>query len=187
MIDQENNYYYFDLSDSLNENIYFPFYSYNSNNKKILIYLNGKTVSSKILKTYLTSAYNKLYIGKVCAGSSCDYYLNGTIDEVRIYNRALSDEEIKQCFLGNCPNDDSLVLYLDFDDCTAKDKSGKGNDGTIHGNVQCVDEGILSGVQLYYPRNCFNKGAVWELYYGNPNEGGVLLAQDVVDRKWSSS
>ena len=114
-------------------------------------------------------------------------FFQGTIDEVRIYNRALSDEEIKQCFLGNCPNDDSLVLYLDFDDCTAKDKSGHGNDGVIHGNVTCVDEGILSGVQLYYPRQCFDKGAIWQLYYGNPDEGGVMLAQDKVDRKWSMS
>jgi hypothetical protein len=116
-----------------------------------------------------------------------DYWFYGEIDQVKIYNRALSDEEIKQCFLGNCPRDNSLVLDLDFDDCTAKDKSGKGNDGTIHGNVTCVDEGILSGVQLYYPRECFDKGAVWELYYGDPNEGGVMLAQDKVDRKWELS
>ena len=34
--------------------------------------------------------------------------------------------------------------------------------------------------------SCFQKGAVWELWYGNPNEGGVLLAQDKVDRKWIS-
>ena len=151
--------------------------------KNLKLFLNGKVKKAEVINKYLRSISNSKYfvwIGRVCSGSSCDYYFNGTIDEVRIYNRALSDEEIKQCFLGNCPNDDSLVLYLDFDDCTAKDKSGKGNDGTIHGNVTCVDEGILSGVQLYYPRQCFEKGAVWELYYGNPSEQGYLLAQSEV-------
>jgi hypothetical protein len=32
--------------------------------------------------------------------------------------------------------------------------------------------------------SCFQKGAIWELWYGNPDEGGVMLAQDRVDRKW---
>jgi hypothetical protein len=147
---------------------------------KVWLYKNSEAIPSSPWNLSFINILHgdKYWVGKV------DNYFNGTIDEVRIYNRALSDEEIKQCFLGNCPNDNSLVLYLDFDDCTAKDKSGHGNDGTIHGNVTCVDEGILSGVQLYYPRQCFEKGAIWQLYYGDPKEGGVMLAQDKVDRKW---
>jgi hypothetical protein len=173
--------YYISLSQSLVNNEISLIIT-KDNNGLYRSYIDGE------LKTIIkdNSSWEQTFseIGRFNNGANW-FYFNGTIDEVRIYNRALSDQEIKQCFLGNCPNDDSLVLYLDFDDCTAKDKSGKGNDGTIYGNVQCVDEGILSGVQLYYPRQCFDKGAVWELWYGNPNEGGVMLAQDVVDRKWS--
>lgn len=40
-----------------------------------------------------------LYIGRQADGS----YVNGIIDEVRIYNRALSAEEIKQHYLGSSP------------------------------------------------------------------------------------
>jgi hypothetical protein len=32
-----------------------------------------------------------------------------------------------------------LVAQYSFDDCTAKDNSGNGHDGTINGNPQCVD------------------------------------------------
>jgi hypothetical protein len=45
----------------------------------------------------------------------------------------------------------------------------------------------LGLAKLYYPRQCFEKGAIWQLYYGNPDEGGVMLAQDKVDRKWEMS
>ncbi len=33
---------------------------------------------------------------------------------------------------------DGLVAYWSFDDCTAKDNSGNGNDGTVQNNVSCV-------------------------------------------------
>ncbi len=34
---------------------------------------------------------------------------------------------------------DGLVAHWSFDDCSAKDNSGNGHDGTINGNPQCVD------------------------------------------------
>lgn len=33
---------------------------------------------------------------------------------------------------------DGLVAHWSFDDCSAKDNSGNGHDGTINGNPQCV-------------------------------------------------
>ena len=44
---------------------------------------------------------------------------------------------------------------------------------------------IKANSDLIIDLSCYQKGAVWELWYGNPNEGGVMLAQDIVDRKWS--
>lgn len=41
-----------------------------------------------------------------------------------------------------------LVAYWSFDDCTAKDNSGNGHNGTINGNPQCVDG--KKGKGLYF-------------------------------------
>ncbi len=38
-----------------------------------------------------------------------------------------------------------------------------------------------------FDKTCYQKGAIWRLYYGDPNEGGVMLTQDKVNRKWSLS
>ena len=72
--------------------------------------------------------------------------LNGLIDEVRIYNRALSEEEIRYHYNHTLPEgaasptamkeDSSLVGYWSFNEGSgqiAYDKSGNGNNGTIHG------------------------------------------------------
>jgi hypothetical protein len=57
---------------------------------------------------------------------------NGLIDEVRIYNRALSATEVNECYQGIYSNESGLVLYLPFDGDTL-DHSRKGNHGTNYG------------------------------------------------------
>ncbi|MCK4428957.1 MAG: hypothetical protein KAU95_01170 [Candidatus Aenigmarchaeota archaeon] len=60
-------------------------------------------------------------------------YFNGTIDEVRIYNRALNLTEIKQNF-GSIynPIKDGLVSWWSFDGtgCSVKDEIGN-NTGSL--------------------------------------------------------
>lgn len=41
--------------------------------------------------------------------------------------------------VSNAAQNDGLVAHWSFDDCTAKDVSGNGHDGTINGNPVCVD------------------------------------------------
>ncbi|MEM2410241.1 MAG: hypothetical protein QXF87_06965, partial [Thermofilaceae archaeon] len=58
------------------------------------------------------------------------------IDDVRIYNRALSDDEIKAIYERDALIRDGLVLLLDFSEYEgdiAYDKSGCGNHATIYG------------------------------------------------------
>lgn len=43
---------------------------------------------------------------------------------------------------------DGLVAYWSFDDCTAKDNSGNGHDGTINGNPQCING--IKGKGFYF-------------------------------------
>lgn len=59
---------------------------------KLYIYINGELGSSKeTALTNIRATSNNLNIGRW----SSSYYFNGTIDEVRIYNRALSVPELR--------------------------------------------------------------------------------------------
>lgn len=70
---------------------------------------------------------SNLLIGKYTVGN-----FNGTIDEVRVYNRALSSTEISGCYRGTYSNKSGLYLSLPFDGDTL-DNSGYNNHGVNHG------------------------------------------------------
>ncbi len=91
---------------------------------------------------------------------------NGIIDEIRIYNRALSAEEIKahyDALTGSAPaappmqkptvstvSDEGLLAEWHFDEGSAtvlRDSSGYGNDGTIHGATWTTG---ISGTALQF-------------------------------------
>lgn len=60
----------------------------------------------------------------------------GLIDEIRIYNRALSEFEIETLYNMDNPLNQGLVGYWSFDEGSgtiAHDSSGYGNDGSIYG------------------------------------------------------
>jgi uncharacterized repeat protein (TIGR01451 family) len=58
------------------------------------LFLNGNVVSTNKLGITITYGSGNVKIGKALYGSN-NRYFNGLIDEVRIYNRALSASEIK--------------------------------------------------------------------------------------------
>jgi hypothetical protein len=70
---------------------------YSSSESKVKLYING-SLSSQTDYTYGDLAYanDLLYIGGDVDQS--DRYFNGTIDEVRIYNRVLSEDEINASY-----------------------------------------------------------------------------------------
>ena len=117
---------------------------------KVRLYVDGIQVGSGTEAT-VSIAYNdnNFYIGSYASGS----YFNGLIDEVRIYNRALSDQEIQEHYRnskyylashfgpktdctqdpGSCM-DYGLVGYWKFDEASgniAYDSSGNNNHGTL--------------------------------------------------------
>jgi len=68
-------------------------------------------------------------------------YYPAVIDEVRIYNRALSADEIYEIYSKGTFIKDGLVLYLPFyegEGNIAHDVSGYGNHGTIYGGASWV-------------------------------------------------
>jgi hypothetical protein len=63
-------------------------------------------------------------------------YFNGKIDDIRIYNRALSAQEIQELYTPNL--NDGLVAYYPFNG-NANDESGNGNHGTVYGATLTTD------------------------------------------------
>jgi hypothetical protein len=126
----------------------------------VLLYVNGVSVSSSVIFNGVntnTDVSNSvpLRIGVASDGGSLDEYFNGLIDDVRVYNRALSPDEIKRLYnLGgtlkiNAPAntgslDKGLVGHWTFEGKdmygnTALDRSGQGNNGTLtNGPVKAI-------------------------------------------------
>jgi hypothetical protein len=130
------------------DNVYVPKESSSSYNQwvhyvgifdgnKMYLYKNGvlqETVDPAF--TSISSSTQNLGIGLDLSGSST--YWNGSVDEVRIYNRALSADEVAKLYKTTAPDDPDtgLVGYWSFDGSdisgtTAYDRSGKGNTGTL--------------------------------------------------------
>jgi len=117
------------------------------NNGEIILY---KNLELQKIGNFASSIYASNHPVKIGydVGS---YYFNGIIAQVNIYNRALSESEIK--YLYHNPFDpidpEHLVLWLNpagIDVANSKwwDLSGKGNHGTIYGatEVKLVEEEI---------------------------------------------
>jgi hypothetical protein len=104
------------------------------------VYADGVQIGQNVTTTgTLTMGFGNttLRIGGADAGS-----MNGSLDEVRIYDRALSADEISQLYRLNAPTgvDTSLKGYWSFNGpdlsgTTAYDRSGSGNNGTTSGAV----------------------------------------------------
>jgi len=81
--------------DTIQKNLWYQFiYTYNDSSKTCKLFKNGQLVDS--INNWLTIPANSdvnLGIGK--RDDIDDGYFNGIIDEIRIYNRALSADEIK--------------------------------------------------------------------------------------------
>ena len=104
------------------------------------IYINGVLAGS--CGTTATAIINKI------GSATGSYSFNGLIDEVRVYNRALSASEVKQLYNQgasklNIPFNEGLIGYWNFDlgrgGNVVYDMSGYRNNGSIKGTVAWVD------------------------------------------------
>jgi hypothetical protein len=107
------------------------------------IFINGVLDGSTAQTSQPTDYLNAVIIGGGEAGNGP--YFNGSIDETRIYNRALSDNEVAQLYryTGPAAADSGLVGYWSFNgtDTTstkAYDRSGAGNTGTLTGGPSVI-------------------------------------------------
>ncbi|MBU0957999.1 MAG: LamG domain-containing protein, partial [Nanoarchaeota archaeon] len=82
------------------------------NGSEQLLYVNGIKQSSTNSNAGVNYSSSLHLIGKYDAGGN--HYFNGTIDEVRIWNRSLSAEEVAQQYMSNLNkyDSDSWLLYV---------------------------------------------------------------------------
>jgi len=130
-------------TNNLNEWAYFTVVRSGLN---VIFYKNGQQVG--VPQTFLASTIypgNGMLIGRGFYGGN--WYFNGLIDDVRIYNRALSATEIQNLYKQtevkiNSSQNDKLTSGLvglwsfngkDVSGTIAYDRSGNGNNGTING------------------------------------------------------
>jgi len=110
---------------------------------KIRVYIDGNLENEGVQSgTIVDAAAVPLIIG---SRKGTSQFFNGLIDEVRIYNRALTADEIQESYQGYS-NNAGMVLYLPFDGDT-KDYSGLGNDGTNYGAtfIDAPDVYVVTG------------------------------------------
>jgi hypothetical protein len=100
-------------------------------NATLRLYVNGTEVSRQAVTGSMVTTTGALRIGgNVLWGE----YFEGTIDEVRVYNRALSAAEIRGDM--GAPVTSGLVAAYGFEEgtgTTVADASGRGHTGTISG------------------------------------------------------
>lgn len=118
----------FNLNDNLWHHIAFT-YDANGGLNNFKLYINGLLQVEKTVIGPLFQADGMLMIGSRSMGSSWYYSSNYLLDDVRLWNRALTQDEL----IGNqtkklSGKENGLKLFLNFDD-TFKDISGNGNDG----------------------------------------------------------
>ncbi|HXN51421.1 MAG TPA: LamG domain-containing protein [Candidatus Acidoferrum sp.] len=108
----------------------------------IHMYIDG--VSQTVTATHDTLASSILSASDVKIGWSAwnNIYFNGTLDDVRVWNRQLSASEVLALFNDSSgPASSSLIGWWKFDDgsgTSAVDSSGNGLTGTLNGGVTWV-------------------------------------------------
>lgn len=113
--------------------------------------LSGKPVPSKIL---INTQY-PLRIGAGVTESNPGVFFNGKITEVRLWDRARSQEEIQQSMHYRLRGDEEgLVAYWPLNQesgTSAEDKTGKGNPGTLQGATWATSSLELSPAPTLEP------------------------------------
>ncbi len=142
------------------------------NTTHVFFYLNGVSDGTSALAGgTIDSTTNVLRIGADTGVTPIQEFLNGSIDEVRIYNRALTAEEVAGLYNGTksnhielwttpvqgglndtpaptSSNEAGLVGYWKLDG-DATDSSGQGNNGVVTG-ANATNAGRWNGAYYFY-------------------------------------
>jgi C-terminal processing protease CtpA/Prc len=100
--------------------------------KTMTVYVNGVQTASEKFAGPMYVDQSDLYIGKGDPEYSFGEYFHGALDEIRLWNVARSPRQIQEAMNASLTGkEEGLVAYWNFDDGTARDLSGHGNDGSL--------------------------------------------------------
>lgn len=110
------------------------------------VFTNGVLATADLTLAGRTLRQTSLPVTLGRIAGSANTYAKGSLDELRIWNRALSATEILAEF--HCPSsgDPSLKGYWNFDDGTALDLTGNGN-GSLQGGASI---GLIAGEDVIH-------------------------------------
>lgn len=117
-IDINNAYNYYNYPVSMNSVNGRQHYTFTRDWNTGRLYIDGILVAQWTFTAdfYDLQAY---WLGRNCSWASCENYFNGMVDEVRIFNRALTASEVTQLYQSNAlaesTSRSSLVAHYPFD------------------------------------------------------------------------
>lgn len=92
-----NNFYY---NQPINTGSWYHFTFIHDSNSGGKIYINGLLVSSNNINGIICSGINPIYIGADIENGNLYRYFNGKLDDIGIWNRALTQTEITALYTG---------------------------------------------------------------------------------------
>lgn len=111
----------------------------------IILYVDGVKVAEDTSLSGTTYTFDRFTIGALNRTSLSNYFV-GVIDEVHLWNRALSDSEVSDLYYNGLTTGSTLAsglvgkwLFNEGSGSTAYDTSGNGNNGTITGATYTTD------------------------------------------------
>ncbi|MDN5287816.1 MAG: Concanavalin A-like lectin/glucanase superfamily protein [Mucilaginibacter sp.] len=125
---------------------------YNLASQQLSIYVNGvldRTVGG--ISPANASVTAALYIGRDNPNvASSGYFFQGSLDEIRLYNRAINGTELQQLYNATAPPTPSsgLVAYLPLTS-TGNDLSGQGHNGTLNNITSSTTDRLGNPIGAY--------------------------------------
>ncbi len=139
-------------AQELNTNVWWHIAgTYNRDANLARVYIDGELKASEtvVISPPLQNSSFPVTIGQMNLTAEPRNFI-GLIDEVRIWNRALSQAEIQLLMsLRLTGQEPGLVGYWNFDDQTAKDSGVFHNHGVLLGGAQFVEDPLVL-LQIFY-------------------------------------
>lgn len=136
-IQTENGRFYHYSPDKITDNLWHHVaFTYDANGglDNFILYVDGVAKKAQTVVGKIDAGDGIISLGSYYGSSY--YKFDYQLDELRLWNKALSAEEIRQNMLrNNFENENNLKLYLNFNN-TLKDLSGNGNDAVSMGIVK---------------------------------------------------
>ncbi len=104
--------------------------------QKMRIYIDGKVVNQTENRRGVPNSSHPVYMARHDFSTSSSYRINGMMDEIKIFNRAVSASEIYSSYAAIMGELTTVMAHWDFDDGSGTvlyDRTGRGNDGLISG------------------------------------------------------